>query len=167
MKPESNDPKLQRKDRLIHEHVHDPYKTKHKLAEPTVCPVCNAVFHDGRWQWAQSWPMNAHKETCQACHRTKDNYPAGVVRLTGAFLPAHKAEILNLIRRHEKEENAEHPLHRIMKIEEHPDAVIVSTTDIHLSRRIGAALHHAYKGRLDVHYDEEGYFVRVNWNREN
>ena len=41
------------------------------------CPACNAVFKDGRWQWAESWPADAHKETCQACHRTKDNYPAG------------------------------------------------------------------------------------------
>jgi hypothetical protein len=166
MKFASDNPKPQRKDRLIHERVHDPYKTKHKLPEPTVCPVCNAVFHDGRWQWAESWPVDAPKEMCQACHRTKDNYPAGVVTLTGEFLYAHKAEILNLARHHEKKENTEHPLHRIMKIEEHPDAVIVSTTDIHLPRRIGEALHHAYKGELGVHYDEEGYFVRVNWNRE-
>lgn len=36
----------------------------------------------------------------------------------------------------------------------------------HLPRRIADALHHAYKGELDIHYDEEGYFVRVNWKRE-
>jgi hypothetical protein len=29
-------------DRLIHERVHDPYKTKSKLRETD--PVCNAVF---------------------------------------------------------------------------------------------------------------------------
>jgi len=88
----------QRKDRLIHEHVHDPYKTKHKLPEPSVCPVCKAVFKNGRWQWAKSWPVGAHKETCQACHRTKDDYPAGVVKLTGAFSHAQKIEILRLAR---------------------------------------------------------------------
>ena len=29
-----------RGDRLIREHVHDPYKTRLKLTEPTVCPQC-------------------------------------------------------------------------------------------------------------------------------
>jgi hypothetical protein len=33
-----------RKNRLIHEHVHDPYKTKSKPPEPTVCPICYAVL---------------------------------------------------------------------------------------------------------------------------
>ena len=31
-----------RRDRLMHEHIHDPYKTPHKLPEPTVCPDCGA-----------------------------------------------------------------------------------------------------------------------------
>lgn len=155
-----------RKDRLIHEHVHDPYKTKRKLPEPSVCPVCNAVFVDGRWQWAESWPADAHKETCQACHRTNDGYPAGVLTLTGAFVQAHKSEILSLARNHEKQENSEHPLHRIMATEEHPDSIVIKTTDIHLPQRIGEALRHAYSGALDMHYDEEGYLARVSWNRE-
>ena len=34
------------------------------------------------------------------------------------------------------------------------------------SRRIGQALHNAYEGEFDFHYDEEGYFIRVNWTRE-
>jgi hypothetical protein len=160
------DPTASRKDRLIQEHIHDPYKIRRKLPEPSVCPVCNAVFKDGRWQWSESWPFDARKETCQACHRTQDNYPAGVMTLTGAFALARKPEILSLARRHEKEENAEHPLHRIMKIEERPNAVVIRTTDIHLPRRIGEALRHAYKGDLEFQYDEEGYFVRVSWNRE-
>ena len=45
-----------------------------------------------------------------------------------------------------------------------PWDTIITTTDIHLPRRIGQALHSAYKGSLDVHYDEEGYFIRVHWS---
>lgn len=166
MRTKTATPAPERTDRLLHEHVHDPYKTKRKLPEPSVCPVCNAVFKDGRWQWAESWPMDAHKETCQACHRTKDNYPAGLLTLTGNFVKLHKAEIVSLARHHEKKEKTEHPLHRIMKIEEHPDAIVIKTTDIHLPQRIGEALRHAHRGELEMHYDEEGYFVRVNWKRE-
>jgi hypothetical protein len=153
-------------NRLIHERVHDPYKTKYKLPEPTVCPVCQAMFKDGRWQRVESRPIDANEAICQACHRTKDSYPAGLIALDGAFAQAHKAEILHLARRMEKEENAEHPLHRIMQIEEDGESILLKTTDIHLPRSIGQALRHAYKGRLQLHYDPEGYFISVNWHRE-
>jgi hypothetical protein len=166
MKTQPTPPYFARQDRLLQEHVHDPYKTSQKLPEPSVCPVCKAVFHHGRWEWAESWPIDAHQAICQACHRTKDGYPAGVVTLTGAFALAHKTEILSLIRHHEKQENAEHPLHRIMQIDERPNEVVIRTTDMHLARRIGKALHDACKGELDTHYVEETFFVRVTWNRE-
>jgi hypothetical protein len=155
-----------RKDRLMHEHIHDPYKTKHKLPEPTFCPNCKAVFRDGRWCWADSWPADAHQELCQACHRTRDDYPAGIITLTGVFALAHKDELIQLARHHEQQENSEHPLHRIMRIEENPDSIVIKTTDLHLPRRIADALHHAYKGERALHYDEEGYLIRVNWRRE-
>ena len=155
-----------RNDRAILERVHDPYKTRSKPPEPSVCPVCKAVFHDGRWQWVEFWPMDAHRELCEACQRARDNYPAGVVTLTGAFVGAHKPEILSLAQHHEEQENTEHPLNRIMGIEEHPDALVISTTDIHLPHRIGEAVRHAWKGELQLQYDKEGCFVRVNWTRE-
>ena len=157
---------FERMDRLIHERVHDPYKTRSKPPEPTVCPVCNAVFKDGRWQWADSWPIDAHRQTCQACHRSNDGYPAGIITLTGAFALRHKAEILNLARHLEQWERREHPLHRIMLIEEKPDSIVISTTDIHLPRSIGEAVRHAYKGRLELRYTEESYSVEVKWSRE-
>jgi len=155
-----------RRDRLVREHIHDPYKTKSKLPEPTVCPVCNAVYRDGRWQWADSWPADSRQTLCQACQRIKDNYPAGVVTLRGKFVMQRKMEILNLAHNLEAEEKAEHPFHRIMKKEELPDSIVLSTTDIHLPRRIGDALHNAYKGELNLAYSEGSCFLRVNWVRD-
>jgi hypothetical protein len=157
---------INRKDRLIHERVHDPYKSKYKPPEPSVCPVCNAIFQGGRWQWAESWPADSHHEICQACQRVRDGYPAGVLTLQGGFVRTHKDEILNLARNHEQEEKAEHPLHRIMQIEAGPMAIAIKTTDIHLPHRIGEALRRAFKGELDVRYEDGACFVRVNWNRE-
>ncbi len=43
---------------------------------------------------------------------------------------------------------------------------MVSTTDIHLPRRIGEALKRAYDGMLELDYDEDGYFLRASWTRE-
>lgn len=153
-----------RRDRLIRERVHDPYKTRLKLTEPTVCPQCRAVFRKGRWLWEVP-PLGANEELCQACHRTNDRYPAGEVSIGGDFFRAHKAEIINLARNLEVLEKGEHPLNRIMEIEEHPDRCIVRTTDIHLPRRIGAALSQAYDGELNFHYEEGSYFIRVAWER--
>lgn len=104
---------------------------------------------------------------CQACQRTNDHYPAGIVTLTGTFVVAHKDEIVGLVRNQEEAEQPEHPLNRIMTVaEEAPDRLIISTTDIHLPRRIGEAMNRAYNGSLDEDFDEDGYFVRVNWHRD-
>lgn len=165
MKETEHSRRQRRGDRLIRERVHDPYKTRLKLVEPTVCPQCGAVFHKGRWTWDDRQP-EAKEELCQACHRINDKYPAGILTLSGGFIKGHRREILNLARNTEDVEKAEHPLHRIMEIEQRGNEIEVTTTDIHLPRRIGQALHDAYKGELDFHYDAEGYFIRVNWRRE-
>ena len=153
-----------RRDRLLQEHIHDPYKTRSKPIEPVVCPICKAVFKHGRWQWADRGPVDSEQVMCEACRRTRDNYPAGLVILSGAFVTLHKAEILNLIRHVEESENAEHPLNRIMEIDDQPDSIRITTADVHLPHRIGDALSHIYRGELTIHYDEEGYFVQVNWS---
>lgn len=155
-----------RGDRLVRERVHDPYKTRLKLAEPTVCPQCGAVYHGARWQWREQRPTDANEEMCQACHRINDKYPAGEVALSGDFLKEHKDEILSLIRNTEKAENQGHPLNRVMDITAQSGALLITTTDIHLPRRIGQALFDAYEGDFDFHYDKDGYFIRVTWSRD-
>ncbi len=165
MKDKGLSRRIARGDRLIREHVHDPYKTRLKLTEPTVCPQCGALYQGGRWRWAER-PDDAREALCQACHRCNDGYPAGTVTLSGGFLGGHKAEILGLVRNQETLEKGEHPLHRIMDIDEQGGQIVIRTTDIHLPRRIGEAVHSAYEGDLDFHYDEEAYLIRVNWKRD-
>ncbi|MFZ5789804.1 MAG: BCAM0308 family protein [Pseudomonadota bacterium] len=143
----------------------DPYKRPEKLHEPTVCPQCGAVYHEGRWQWSPR-PADAHEALCQACHRINDRFPAGVVTLTGPVIREHRAEMIRLARHQEEVEKKEHPLNRIIDVEEAPDRIVINTTDIHLARRIGEAQKRAFHGETDFHYDEDGYFVRVNWHRE-
>lgn len=153
-----------RNDRLIQEQVHDTYKLKNKLVEPTVCPACEAVYRGGRWQWGLA-PAEATRQHCPACLRTQDRYPAGSVTLAGPFLQAHREEILNLARNHEEKEKAEHPLKRIMAIEPDGDGMLITTTDPHLARGIGEALHRAYDGELDFAYVDESDLLRVSWRR--
>lgn len=153
-----------RRDRLLQEAVHDSYKSKGKLPEPSICADCGAVFHGGRWQWLPK-PKDAHQTLCPACHRMHDHFPAGYVSLSGNFFPAHEQEILQLVRHREAQEKTEHPLQRIMAIEKTEHGTMVTTTDIHLARGIGEAVHYAYQGELEFHYNPDQNLLRVNWSR--
>jgi NMD protein affecting ribosome stability and mRNA decay len=148
---------------LIEQQI-DAYRMQGKLAEPAICPQCNAVFHKGRWQWMPV-PAAAHHQICPACHRQNDGYPAGYVSLSGAFFDAHREEILRVVHKHEQRERGEHPLKRIMAIEQQGDATLVTTTDIHLARGIAEAVHHAYQGELELHYNPRENQLRAYWQR--
>lgn len=162
-----NRPAVARRDRRIAghaqmDHVLDPYQGDKKLHDGTTCPQCGAVYHGARWQWAAR-PTGAAEELCAACRRINDNFPAGIVTLRGPFAVEHRQEMLQLARHQEEAEKQEHPLNRIMSIDEAPDGIVINTTDIHLPRRIGDAVKRAYHGELDARFEEDGYFVRVNW----
>lgn len=153
-----------RRDQLRQERVHDTYKLRHKLTEPSVCPDCGAVFHAGRWQWG-SRPSGAAEVLCAACHRIRDHFPAGFVHVGGQFFRDHRDELLTLIRHHEQRAKEQHPLARIMAIEPEEGGVLVTTTDIHLARELGEALHHASQGELEFHYNPAENLLRVYWQR--
>jgi NMD protein affecting ribosome stability and mRNA decay len=153
-----------RRDRLPLETVMDSYKARGKLSEPTVCEDCGAVFQAGRWQWLTR-PKDAYETICPACHRVRDHFPAGYVNVAGEFFSKHEREIMQLIHNRETQEKTEHPLQRIMDIEKTKQGTLVTTTDIHLARGIGEALHHAFQGELDFHYNADQNLLRVNWSR--
>ena len=86
--------------------------------------------------------------------------------LEGDFAHAHKEEMIHLARHQEEAEKEEHPLNRIISIEEDAQAVVINTTDIHLPRRIGEAIKRAFHGEIEDSFEKDGYFVRVNWTRK-
>jgi hypothetical protein len=149
--------------RAQRDHILDPYQAQRKLQEPTACRQCGAVYHQGRWQWGQK-PEGAHEDLCPACHRINDRFPAGTVTLHGDIVGQHKDQIIGLARNEEAAEKSEHPLNRIISIEATDEGLVISTTDIHLPRRIGEALKRAFHGELAMHFDEAGYFVRIDWH---
>ena len=53
-----------------------------------------------------------------------------------------------------------------MAIVKEKDCVLVTTTGIHLARRIGEALKSAYQGELDFTYGDGEKSIRLTWLRE-
>jgi hypothetical protein len=148
----------------------DPYRhrNKHvetKLAEPTVCSGCKAIYHEGRWLWGDVADPTGHPTLCPACERIRDKQPAGEVRISGEFALAHRDEILARARHVEQREKAEHPLQRIIEVRDDRDEIVVTTTDVHVAHAIGAALHAAFKGELQAPWAEKGELLRVRWSR--
>ncbi|HYA38903.1 MAG TPA: BCAM0308 family protein [Candidatus Methylomirabilis sp.] len=153
-----------RRDRYIKEYEHDTYKTRSKLPEPALCRECGAVLHKGRWQWLKK-PKGAHETLCPACHRSHDRYPGGYLTLSGPFQKKHRDEILHLAKNTEGREKKDHPLRRIMSLDEQGDDILITTTTMGMARAIGDAVHHAYKGTLCYRYTDEANILRVKWER--
>jgi len=154
-----------RKDRLIQQKRIDAYEEKQKMSDPTLCGQCKAVFTGGRWTW-NSLPDISNKTICPACQRINDNFPAGYVLLNGTFLKFHKEEIHNLIKNIEENEKNQHPMERIMNIIAEESKIEITTTGIHIARRIGEAVNKAYQGNLDFSYGDNEKIIRVSWGRE-
>jgi len=68
-------------------------------------------------EWASA-SEGGNKSLCAACRRINGNLPAGIVKLRGIFGQQQTDEIVRLARHQEDAEKREHPLNRIIGIEE-------------------------------------------------
>jgi NMD protein affecting ribosome stability and mRNA decay len=135
-----------------------------KFPDPVLCPKCGATYRKGRWSWADP-PAGAARLKCPACRRVEANFPAGEVTLSGAFLAAHRADVLNLVMSREARARKDFPMQRIIDVVEIPEGVRVTTTDGHLARSIALAVHEACKGELDLRFEKDPVYVRAAWSR--
>jgi hypothetical protein len=150
---------------LLKEEIHDPYRTPAKAKGPARCPDCDATYVKGRWTWARLTPSPVARLVCPACRRVRDRMPAGEITLRGTFLATHADEALRVLHNVATAESRDHPLHRIMDVRRDSDGMTVTTTDIHLPRRIVHALEASWRGATTIHYDEGGHFARASWER--
>jgi len=142
----------------------DAYRPGGKPHGTLLCPGCKAVFRRGRWIWGAA-PAGAIKRRCPACLRIAEGSPAGYISLSGAFFAAHRDEVLGRVKHCEQREKTTHPLERIMAIDAANGGVQVTTTSVHLARRIAHALESAFKGSLSLTYNHQDNLLRVRWSR--
>jgi hypothetical protein len=153
-----------RKDRLIKDNRKDTYIDQIALKDPAACSKCNAVYTNGRWTWKTTEQITS-KTICPACRRISDNYPAGYIEIKGNFFLLHSTDIINLVNNVERLEKTERPLERIMSITDDKGKTIITTTGIHIARRIGEALSRSYQGNFLFQYADGEKSIRVFWER--
>jgi hypothetical protein len=155
-----------RHDKLIKSGRIDVYSDKKKIIENTQCVKCKSVFINGRWTWKAIKENKKNNSTiCPACKRISDNLPAGIITLKGEFLNNHYTEIENLIYNINRLEKNKHPLERIIKILNEDCIATITTTGIHIARRIGEALLQAFSGEYSFQYGKNEKSIRVSWTR--
>ena len=87
-------------------------------------------------------------------------------RFAGLFFDGHQDEILNLVHNIEKIEKTAHPLERIMAVTPNGEKTLITTTGIHIARRIGEAMTRAYQGEYSMQYAEGEKRIRISWQRD-
>lgn len=143
--------------------IHDPYQRRRKPSDAVVCGDCGLVHHGGRWFRGAPPLADVHEARCPACERTRDRYPAGTIRVPADFLE-QRDELLNMIRNAEQAESEEHPLERVMGMEDDPEGgLVVTTTGLHLARVIANKLERRFHRQAHLDYPENEYLLRVHW----
>jgi len=150
-----------RRDRLIKQKRHDAYKPKEKLPDPTLCTDCGVLYSDGRWMWKGA-EGSVNETVCPACRRISDRNPAGYITIQGEFFDDRADEVQNLIHNTEKAETLQHPMERLIQVVRDDDGTVVTTTGVHIARRIGDALARAYGGEYSIEYLDDEKRVRIS-----
>lgn len=140
---------------------HHVYERKAKPADAIVCDQCALVWFGGRWYHGAPPFGEVRGGLCPACQRIRDRFPAGTIRVPADSAKAVR-EISNIARRLEESERAEHPLERLMDVVREDGTIVITTTGIHLARRITSKLERYVRADATFHYGDEDE-LRVEW----
>jgi hypothetical protein len=138
-----------------------------------VCPRCNAVYDGHKWVPEPDEELlklmkskNPRTELCPGDLRLERRQVEGVVTLKGGFMSNHRDEIKNLVSRVERKGRSRNVAARIFEMTEQNGELSIETTDDHLAERIGKEVEKAFKGDLEIKWQEKDRFARVVWQRE-
>ena len=147
--------------------LEDPYRAQKKHPKNTKCPNCGLIFQKGAWKWSKArTPGVVHWKFCPACLQMRHGFAGGELRLSGNFLKAHHGHILNRIENLARGVMKQHPLERIMKMEQKNGEMVIYVTSEHLVARLGKAIHRDFKGELVLKYARDDKYALAHWKRD-
>ena len=140
-----------------------------RLAEPTVCERCGAIFSRRIWR-------RHHKVTaalleraawrqCPACKQTRGGEYWGRVIVRGAFAVANEAAIRQRIQNVVARAQFTQPERRLVSADREGAALDVLTTSQKLAHRIVRELKKAFRGRTTYKWSDDGSLFAV-WERD-
>jgi len=140
-----------------------------RLAEPTVCERCGAMFS------RRAWRRN-HKVThailsraawteCPACKQTRSGEYWGRVVVRGTFAGENEVAIRQRIRNVGERAQVSQPEHRVISTTRDGNALEVLTTSQKLAHRIVHELRKAFRGRASYQWSDDGSLFAV-WQRD-
>ena len=137
------------------------------------CPLCGAI-HDGhRWipepddGLMREFKKKTHcAELCPGDRRLEKRQVEGIVTLKGAFMRPHIEEIKRVVNRVARDSRRRNVAARIFEVVEDNGALVIETTDEHLAERMGKEVEKAFKGKLEIKWQEKDTFARVLWQRD-
>ncbi|MDD5748035.1 MAG: BCAM0308 family protein [Actinomycetota bacterium] len=136
------------------------------------CPQCGAIFDGRRWvlepdeRLERELKKGYESSFCPGDSAIKDGKIGGVVKIGGKFFDAHMDEITALLENVAERARKRNIASRIVKTEKLGNGLVVETTDEHLAEKIGKEIHKAFKGDLEIRWQEKDRFVRVSWKRD-
>jgi hypothetical protein len=140
-----------------------------RLAEPSVCERCGAVFA-GR-VWRRDRPVTgalrarARWVRCPACVQAANEAGLGRVVIRGAYALAHEPVIRRRLANVASRAARTQPERRISAIDRHDDRLEVITTSQKLAHRIVNELKKLFRGRASYAWSDDGTLF-ATWERE-
>ncbi|MGE0041675.1 MAG: BCAM0308 family protein [Vicinamibacterales bacterium] len=155
------------------DHEGGAHREARALAGPRVCDRCGARYERRRWalppgagfRTLDLRPGAGERVLCPGCKRVDSGVPSGYLTLEGAFAMAHADELVALLRNEAAEALADNPTARVIEWERGPRRLRLTTTTVHLAKRLGRAVARACQGEIRYDFSHENQVARVNWRR--
>jgi len=140
-----------------------------RLAEPTVCERCGAVFSRRAWRRNHKLTVallgRAVWSECPACKQTRSGEYWGRVIVRGTFASENQVAIRRRILNVAEHAQVTQPERRLVSAARDGNVLEVLTTSQKLAHRIVRELKKAFRGRARYEWSDDGSLFAV-WERD-
>jgi len=140
-----------------------------RLAEPSACDRCGAVFSKRAWRTggvvSRALLERVAWTVCPACRQTERQTGQGRIVLEGAFVGANAEPLRARIRNVAAQAAGDQPERRIVALTRRGASMEVLTTSQKLAHRIVRELLKAFKGRATYAWSDDGTLF-ARWRRD-